>query len=159
MAIAPLPQIEELEESDLPWPRPHLTLVGAQRRTAGIDPAPIEPIRPSVRPATTERRRPRASARIHRRRLVAALGAVALVVVLALPLTATGTVTVSGQATPGGTPAGLMDGTVYAVQPGDTLASIAHRINPAADQRALVAQMAREVGSSVVVSGEHVLLP
>jgi LysM repeat protein len=107
----------------------------------------------------TERRQRRAARHLRWRRLLVATAVVSLVVLLVLPLRALGTVTVSGQPTPGGTPAGLMDGSVYVVQPGDTLSSIAHRINPSGDQRAMAAQMASEVGSSVVVPGEHVVLP
>ena len=45
------------------------------------------------------------------------------------------------------------------VQAGDTLASIARAINPSANQGQLINQMRAEVGSSVVVPGEHLILP
>jgi hypothetical protein len=45
------------------------------------------------------------------------------------------------------------------VQRGDTLASIAQRLGPAADEHSLAAQMASETGSQSVVAGEHIVLP
>ena len=60
---------------------------------------------------------------------------------------------------PSGVTTGLPDGSLYVVQPGDTLASIAHRINPAGDQAALVRALRTTVGSPVVVPGEHIVLP
>jgi len=161
MAIAPLPQVEELErlrEEHGTWPTPHLRIV--------TDPRDLEVETCNPAPQTwrtgrdvADRRQARAQVHRRRRRLAAGLALGVVVVMLALPLKALGTVTVSGQETPGGMPAGLIDGSVYVVQPGDTLSSIAHRINPGADQGALVAKMAHEVGSNEVVPGEHVVLP
>ena len=68
-----------------------------------------------------------------RRRRTLGLGVVLVAVtLLAMPLRALGAVTVAGQPTPAGVPAGLAPGSVYVVQPGDTLRSIALRVNPAA---------------------------
>ena len=46
----------------------------------------------------------------------------------------------------------------YVVQPGDTVSSIARDMNPTnpTEARAL---LVHELGSSVVVAGEHVLIP
>ena len=47
---------------------------------------------------------------------------------------------------------------VYVVEPGDTVTSIATHVNPwqpSVARQALI----RELGSSVVVPGEHVLIP
>jgi hypothetical protein len=88
-----------------------------------------------------------------RRQVVSVLvvGIVAvLLVMLALPLRAFGGSTLAQVA-----PA---PGAVYVVKPGDTLVSIATRAD-AAHARILAAQMARQVGSSVVVPGEHVHIP
>ncbi len=159
MAIAPLPQIEELTGSDLPWPRPRLTLVGASSTRIGESLEHSEVLRISPRPSGIEHRALRVSRRTRRRRMAGLLVGATVAIVLALPLTATGTVTISGQPTPGGTPAGLMDGTDYIVHEGDTLASIAHHLNPGGNQGALIATMRHEVGSSVVVPGEHLVLP
>jgi hypothetical protein len=52
----------------------------------------------------------------------------------------------------------LSAGMVYVVQPGDTVASIARLANPNDPAVARVA-LERELRSSVVVTGEHVLIP
>jgi predicted Zn-dependent protease len=46
----------------------------------------------------------------------------------------------------------------YVVQPGDTVNSIARMINPV-DPKVARADLVRELDSSVVVPGEHVLIP
>lgn len=94
-----------------------------------------------------------------RRRLVAILGVSAVLVLLALPLQVLGGKTVTGQMAPGGVTTGLPDGSVYVVRSGDTLTSIAQRINPSGDQAALVRALRMTVGSPVVVPGEHIVLP
>jgi LysM domain len=85
-----------------------------------------------------------------RRRMALAAFVAALLVLLALPIAALGGKTIAGAApTPGH---------VYVVQSGDTLASIAQRVD--AGQAAAVAQqLAREAGSFYVVPGEHLLIP
>jgi len=77
---------------------------------------------------------------------------------LAMPLRALGAVTVLGQQTPGGVPAGLAPGSTYVVQHGDTLRSIAQRVN-AAIAPLIAAELAAETGSAQVVAGEHVRIP
>jgi hypothetical protein len=47
---------------------------------------------------------------------------------------------------------------VYVVQPGDSLNSISRMMDPADPSRARES-LVRELDSSVVVSGEHVLIP
>lgn len=88
--------------------------------------------------------------RVRRRRVV--LGAVVLVllVLLALPVRAFGGSTLA-QAPPS-------VGQVYIVKADDTLASIASQASPSR-AGALTRELAREVGSSVVVPGEHVYIP
>jgi hypothetical protein len=83
---------------------------------------------------------------------------VAALILLALPLRALGAVTVDGRATPGGAPAGLAPGAAYVVQPGDTLRTIALRVNPAA-LRSIESALARSIGSRTVVPGERVVIP
>jgi hypothetical protein len=73
-----------------------------------------------------------------------------LLVLLALPIRAIGGSTLA-QAAPA-------QGQEYVVKPGDTLASIAIRADPS-HGGALSDRLAREVGSSVVVPGEHVFIP
>ncbi len=47
----------------------------------------------------------------------------------------------------------------YVVQPGDTLWSIASRVYPSGDPRALVAELATQIKSTTAVPGERLLLP
>lgn len=94
-----------------------------------------------------------------RRRRTAGVGVVlAALVLLAMPLHALGAVTLDGRATPGGTVAGLAPGSVYVVQPGDSIASIAERVSPA-DARGIARELAASTGSATVVPGEHVVIP
>ncbi len=102
-------------------------------------------------PGLTARTVPTSVVRRRRVLLVAAAGLVAvLLVLLALPLRSFGGSTLA-QVTPA-------PGADYIVKPSDTLASIAIRTDPA-HAPILAAQMAREVGSSVVVPGEHLRIP
>jgi hypothetical protein len=90
------------------------------------------------------------SPRVRRRRVVLALLVIVLLVLLALPIRALGGSTLA-QAAPA-------EGQEYIVKAGDTLASIAARANPG-HASALAARLAGEVGSTVVVPGEHVFIP
>jgi hypothetical protein len=94
-------------------------------------------------------RRP-ASRRVQHRRMILALVVVTLLVLLALPIRAIG-----GQPVAGSAPA---VGQEYVVQPGDTLTSIAQRVQPH-DVADLVQRLATEAGSSTIVPGEHLLIP
>ncbi|MHB1517240.1 MAG: LysM peptidoglycan-binding domain-containing protein [Acidimicrobiales bacterium] len=47
----------------------------------------------------------------------------------------------------------------YVVKPGDTLWTIAERIDPSGDPRPLVARLAARTGSDTVVPGERLVLP
>jgi hypothetical protein len=87
---------------------------------------------------------------IKRRRIVVAAGVAVLLVLLMLPIRAFGGKTLAGAAP--------VAGQVYVVQPGDTLHSIAARAD--AGQAGVMAnRLAAEVGSTVVVPGEHLLIP
>jgi hypothetical protein len=97
-------------------------------------------------------RPPRSASRTQFRRRRAALAGfvVALLILLALPISALGGKTIAGAAPTAGH--------VYVVQSGDTLASIAQRVD--ADNVGVMTQrLAHEVGSSYVVPGEHLLIP
>ena len=78
-----------------------------------------------------------------------------MVVGLALPVSALGGKPVSE----GAAPAPLVAHTYYTVHPGDTLWSIATRLDPTGDPRPLVTQLATETGSDTVLVGEHIWLP
>jgi hypothetical protein len=82
-----------------------------------------------------------------RRVVLAGMTAVALLVVLMLPLRALGGTTVTPTA-----------GREYVVRSGDTLASIAARVGPR-NVAGLERRLADEVGSTVLVPGEHLLIP
>jgi hypothetical protein len=77
-------------------------------------------------------------------------------VVLLVGLLGALAVPISGLA--GTTPATLTAGTVYTVRPGDTLRSIALRLDPG-NPKTVVGQLAVETGSDAVVVGEHIRLP
>jgi hypothetical protein len=90
------------------------------------------------------------SPRVQRRRMILGAVAVVLLILLALPIRAIGGKTLAG--------AGPTVGQEYVVRSGDSLASIAARVDggkvPGLEQR-----LAREAGSSVLVPGEHLLIP
>jgi hypothetical protein len=90
------------------------------------------------------------SPRVHRRRMVVGAVAVILLVLLALPIRSFGGSTLA-QAAPA-------QGQDYIVKAGDTLASIATRVDPA-HASSLTGQLARETGTSRVVPGEHIFIP
>lgn len=159
MAIAPLPQQEELELFEMPWPKSTKRSNEIAENSEWFDGEHLQVATITELFPGQERSVAHRTSTVRRRRLVLAAIVTALVLVLALPLRSLGTVTTSGVVTPGGTPSGLGDGTPYVVQPGDTLASIARAINPSGDQSKLVSELRSEVGSSVVVPGEHVILP
>jgi hypothetical protein len=48
---------------------------------------------------------------------------------------------------------------VYVVQPGDTLWTIAERLDPSGDPRATTDELATQVGGDAVVPGERIMLP
>jgi hypothetical protein len=87
---------------------------------------------------------------VRARRVVLGVAVLILLVLLALPLRALGGSTLAEAA-----PARGQD---YVVKPGDSLASIAAQVDRS-DAASLTARLAAEVGSSVVVPGEHVFIP
>jgi hypothetical protein len=110
----------------------------------------IEACRPRLYALPDQPARTAPTPRVRRRRMVLGAVVLGLLVLLALPIQAFGGSTLA-QAPPS-------KGQVYVVKAGDTLASIAAQASPSAPG-ALTQELAREVGSSVVVPGEHVYIP
>ncbi len=120
--------------------------------------APVAP-RPLRQGITVSRRRAaRARMLSRRRRSMVGLAAVISVVVLAWPGHAFGGVNASGVLTDQTSASKLSSGMVYVVGAHDTLNSIAQAVNPSNPTTARQV-LIRELGSSVVVPGEHVLIP
>jgi hypothetical protein len=96
----------------------------------------------------------RARARRRDRGILLGVVAVGLVTALSLPLDVLG----GSSAVPVGV-GRVASQTIYVVQPGDTLWSIALRFDRQGDPRALAVALARETGSAVVVPGERIPIP
>jgi len=120
-----------------------------------IEPSPVRPpltVVPERRRRVPRERRTSLEVR-RRRALLAVMGL--LLLALALPLSGTG-----GYSHPAGSALAETGHSVaYTVRPGDTLWSIAERVDPSADPRPLVAQLAARLGSDTVVPGERIVLP
>lgn len=95
---------------------------------------------------------------MRRRRIVLGAAVAAILVALALPWGGAGRPTL---ATPGPVLAGatVSPHALYVVQPGDTLWSIAERLDPQGDPRPIVSELEAQVGSDTVVPGERLRLP
>jgi hypothetical protein len=90
------------------------------------------------------------SGQVQRRRLIVGAVAVVLLVLLMLPIRALGGKTVADS--------GPIVGQTYVVRSGDTLASIATQVH-SGDVVGTEQRLADEVGSTVLVPGEHLLIP
>lgn len=115
-----------------------------------------EPLRTGT--SLAQRRASRARMLRRRRRTLVALALVAGLAILSWPGHAFGGTTGSGLSTDLATSSVLASGMQYVVQPGDTVNSIARMVNPVNPSQAHLA-LVHELGSSVVVVGEHVLIP
>jgi len=109
-------------------------------------------------PTLTQRRTARARAARLRRRALVGLVLMGAITILALPGHTFGATNSAGLSSDLANSTVLAPGMDYVVQSGDTLNSIAHDVNPV-DPSYARALLVRELGSSVVVSGEHVLIP
>ena len=125
-------------------------------RCSGSSPLGTAEIRvPSpAHPAVAARRQ----ARLRRRRLLVATATGAVLVALALPWGGAGgrPLATSGPVLAGAAVASHAD---YVVQPGDTLWSIAVRLDPAGDPRVVVGELEAQTGSDTIVPGQHLHLP
>lgn len=102
----------------------------------------------------------RSGARIYRRRRLAVLGAALSVLALpALLMAASGSssTTVTPASAPVA-PAAAPASSVYVVQPGDTLWSIAHKVEPHADPRDVVDRLVDLNGSGALQPGQRLRL-
>jgi hypothetical protein len=140
----------EIFESDL-----HPFEVGAPRLHLVPEPG-VAPLR--IGRPLAERRAVRARMLQRRRRSLAALALAGALTFLAWPGHALGGVNGAGLSTDLATSSTLASGEVYVVQSGDTVNSIARLMNPVDPAVARVA-LVHELGSPVVVPGEHVLIP
>ncbi len=115
------------------------------------------PERPTRAGCVTDGRTTRPSVAVRRRRFLLGTVAAGLLVALALLWSGTG----GSLATPGSALAGesVAHGASYVVRPGDTLWSIAVRLDPSGDPRPVVAKLEAEVGGDTVVPGEQLVLP
>jgi hypothetical protein len=116
-----------------------------------------DPVRPTRAGCVTDGRSTRPSVAVRRRRLLLGTVATGLLVALALPWSGTG----GTLATPGPALAGepVAHHAPYVVEPGDTLWSIAVRLDPTGDPRPWVAKLESETGGVNVVPGEQLVLP
>lgn len=166
MAIAALVEVDEglADQGDLfeaPWPRPALRVVPAEVGETAGDPTDDEPA-PAAAPGVAAgrdvavRRAARARVQRRRRRVLFGCAAAGLCAGLALPLSALGGAAPQALRVPG---TALTGSTVYVVQPGDTLWSLASRFDRGGDPRPLAEAIAKETGSSTVVPGERIAIP
>jgi predicted permease len=109
-------------------------------------------------PSLAQRRRVCARVRQRRQRLGATLVLVGALTVLALPGHVFGATTGAGLSTDLADSSVLASGMNYVVQPGDTITSIARDMNPT-DPQVARSMLVSELGSAVIVPGEHVLIP
>ena len=129
-----------------------------QGQNLRIVPQPDNVTRYLQGPLVANRRAARARMKQRRRRSAIALLFVASLILLAWPGHAFGGTNGAGLSTDLASSSTLASGMVYVVQPGDTVASIARLANPV-DPSLVRNALVEELHSSVVVTGEHVLIP
>lgn len=122
-------------------------------RLVSAAPSPLR-----VGPSLASRRAARESVRRRRRRSLVGVAMVAGLALLAVPSAAFGGTTGAGLSTDVAGSSTLASGMSYVVQPGDTVGSIAKVMNPVDPAQARL-RLVHELDSSVVVPGEHILIP
>jgi hypothetical protein len=164
VALSPIPSGRRSRRASLRVVAPEAPARPAHRSGAPSRPLPeSEPdrrchqARPTRAGCITDSRTTRPSVAVRRRRVLLGTVATGLLVALALPWGGTG----GSLATPGPAPAGetVAAHQPYVVQPGDTLWSIAARLDPTGDPRPVVAELETEAGGDNVVPGEQLVLP
>ncbi len=149
LLIASLP--EYLDEPVRPG-RPDLRLLPAPERR-GLRLRPTEDEGAPGPDAVAAPRR-RVSVEVRRRRTILAMMGLALAL-LAFPLGGFG----GASHTTESASAAQIHGSTYVVEPGDSLWSIAERVDPSGDPRPLVSEMASKLGTYTVVPGEQITIP
>ena len=109
-------------------------------------------------PSLAQRRATRARMMQRRRRTLVVLGLVLGLCILAFPGHAFGGVTGAGLSTDLANSSVLASGVDYVVQPGDTVNTIARMMNPVDPSRARTV-LIHQIDSTVVVAGEHIVIP
>jgi hypothetical protein len=142
--------VEIIQEQDFPQidQAPYLRLVSLEEGT--------RPLRTG--PTLAQRRQSRTRMLQRRHRTYVALLLVAGLAILSWPGPAFGGTTGAGLSTDLANSSVLASGMEYVVQSGDSVSSIARMINPV-DPSLARAALVNELGSAVVVAGEHVLIP
>jgi hypothetical protein len=100
---------------------------------------------------------PRLTMKERRLRTLLAVMAIAVLILLALPWSGTGGHTLATSGAARGGP--LTAGTVYTVQPGDTLWGIAERLVGNGDPRPVVSQLEAEARGDTIQPGQQLRLP
>ena len=128
---------------------------GPALRLVSYAPAP-----PIIRRGVSLRQRRFERARVlqRRRRIAAAAVLLGVLTILALPGHTFGGTTGAGLSTDLASSSTLASGMNYVVQPGNTVNSIAREMNPV-DPSLARSLLVHELDSTVVVPGEHVLIP
>ncbi|HEX8769742.1 MAG TPA: LysM peptidoglycan-binding domain-containing protein [Acidimicrobiales bacterium] len=119
-----------------------------------------EPTRSPALVAASRRPRvlPPTSYTYTRRRIVAALVLTAMVLLAWAAVREVGVI--ATLSSPGRSSAGApMSGSAYVVQPGETLWSIARRVDPGGDPRPVVDRLAAAHGGAELTAGEVIILP
>jgi hypothetical protein len=109
-------------------------------------------------PTLSQRRAARRRMLQRRRRTIIVLLVIAGTALLAVPGHTFGATNNAGLSTDVASSSELAPGMVYVVQPGDTMSSLARMVNPV-DPALARGALVRELDSSYVVAGEHVLIP